>query len=311
MILCLTGVQQGTVDASQLVRPGMKVSEITALGDSDAASLPTEKSKAGLDRLLGIAGAAITLGLAGLGLAFVFRRRWRRLESPAPGIRVVARAALSPKHFVVVVETGGRRLTIGLSGEHMTVLAADGLETVEDVASRSSEGMTSSGAAEGAVVERSATDTVDPRGERIPENDECRVRRAVTPESPTASDSRSARAEVPRRDPLSRDGMESRDDIEPRDGFASRDSIAREISDTARVFSPSADDAVFKRRSSGHGHGLFDAVPEPESVPWQARPLRREDVEPYQRQVDRLRRLLESWDPTQPQEDWQEGCAEE
>lgn len=299
MILCLTGVQQGRVDASQLVRPGMKVSEITALEDGDATSLSTEKSKASLDRLLGIAGAAITLGLVGLGLAFVFRRRWRRLESPGPGIRVVARAALSPKHFVVVLETGGRRLTIGLSGEHMKVLAMDGLETSEDVASRSSGGMASSGAADGAAAGSSVTNFVDPRGKRIPADDEGRPHRAVMPESHPEPDNRSGRAEVSRRETLSRDGMKS------------RDGIAREMADTARVLAPSTDEAVFKRRGSGHGHGLFDAVPEPESVPWQARPIRREDVEPYQRQVDRLRRLLESWDPTQPQEDWQEGFAEE
>jgi flagellar biogenesis protein FliO len=108
--------------AGGFVRPGMKVSQILAEHTADEG----EKTEAqwlndGKGVRLALAMAAVFILLA----AFVFwARRWRRSPTAGRGstLEVLSRIALSPKHSVVLVRARGVELVLGLSGDRMTLL---------------------------------------------------------------------------------------------------------------------------------------------------------------------------------------------
>jgi flagellar biogenesis protein FliO len=70
------------------------------------------------------------VGLCVLGGCLVYAaRRWGPGGASSPGaagLQVLGRVALSPRHFVCVLGAGGKKIVVGVSGDHMTALAVLG-----------------------------------------------------------------------------------------------------------------------------------------------------------------------------------------
>ena len=102
------------------VQPGESVKKILeAREDSTEAATPLEPSELAL-RLCAV---LVLLSLMGCAL-LKLRRRWgqRRTAPMDASLRIVARLALTPKHFVCVVEAGEQQLVIGVSGDRIVAL---------------------------------------------------------------------------------------------------------------------------------------------------------------------------------------------
>jgi flagellar biogenesis protein FliO len=72
--------------------------------------------------LLKLFGAVAMIAAAGAALAHFARRRAIGRAGSAASIEVLAVRSLGPRHRVAVIETGGRRLLIGLASEHICPL---------------------------------------------------------------------------------------------------------------------------------------------------------------------------------------------
>jgi flagellar biogenesis protein FliO len=98
-------------------------------GESAQRSYQDARSALGLTALRLAAGVALVLAGAGL-LTRWARQRANRRAGSAASIEVVAMRSLGPRHRVAVIETGGRRLLVGMASEHICTLL-DLSETAE------------------------------------------------------------------------------------------------------------------------------------------------------------------------------------
>ena len=100
-----------------------------------ARTASAERSQATMDPIRIEGGVVLRLMLGAVGLCvlggclvYAARRWWPGgASSPgAAGLQVLGRVALSPRHFVCVLGAGGKKIVVGVSGDHMTALAVLG-----------------------------------------------------------------------------------------------------------------------------------------------------------------------------------------
>lgn len=273
--------------AGGFVRPGMKVAEILADSTADdrrAAARTGWVDDAMLQRL---ALAAVVVSTLLCGFVFL-ARRWHRAQPSAGGsaLEIVSRVSLSPKHSVLLVRARGRELVLGVCGDSLTLLspapiASDAGGAVLDAVIHSPSPIAST-AQSTVVVENEPSEVaeVDSRSE---------VRSAAWEMEPSKDGPRWDRevgAEPAVGDFLAADSM-------PR-GRAGSDVKAR----------------TSMTSGGGRGTGLLDRVDTLDRG-LRVGPFESEGLEPYRRQVDRLRDLLDGWNDAQGRHERREQIGDE
>jgi flagellar biogenesis protein FliO len=94
--------------------------------ENDVAAFPSP-TVAPLTRI-GLAVAGI--GAVGWMLALWARRRHGGSSDSAPGIRVLSKRSIGPRHHVALLEVGERQLLVGLGGDSIRTLADLTPETI-------------------------------------------------------------------------------------------------------------------------------------------------------------------------------------
>lgn len=111
-------------ETSGRVAPGETVEKILH-GEKVDVAASAEGMPGAMALFLKVSGWTCLAILSTLALATLYRRSPRagRAHAGKGEMEILARAALSPKHAVILLRAGSRRIVVGISGERMRPLA--------------------------------------------------------------------------------------------------------------------------------------------------------------------------------------------